>query len=167
MLQDKHLSRIMVLEMKCMRRIARKTNRDRIQNKIMRDDTKRERGEKKKISYRKNEEISGWKAHINTRKINWNVLTIADVSLDQKRVCVKRETYIYSLLIEKDICDHKNVSVKLPCVYVCLSCGDHSMFLVRVSFSYFWVTHTSVLSFPHGIRDGNGQKKTEELLLKW
>jgi len=27
-------------------------------------------------------------------------------------------TYIYSLLIEKDICDHQNVSVKLPFVFV-------------------------------------------------
>ena len=29
-------------------------------------------------------------------------------------------TYIYSPLIEKDICDIQNVSVKLPCVYVWL-----------------------------------------------
>ena len=29
-------------------------------------------------------------------------------------------TYIYSILIEKDICDRRNISVKLPCVCVCL-----------------------------------------------
>ena len=28
-------------------------------------------------------------------------------------------TYIYSLLIEKDIYDHQNISFKLPCVCVC------------------------------------------------
>ena len=56
-------------------------------------------------------------------------------------------TYIYSLLIEKDICDCQNVSVKLPCVYVCLSSGDLFIFSVRVSscFSYFFVIRTSVL----------------------
>ena len=30
-------------------------------------------------------------------------------------------TYIYSLLIEKDICDHWNISFKFPCVCVWLS----------------------------------------------
>ena len=50
-------------------------------------------------------------------------------------------TYIYSLLIEKDIYDCQNVSVKLPYVYVCLSSRDLFIFLVRVSafFSYFCV----------------------------
>ena len=47
--------------------------------------------------------------------------------------------YIYSLLIEKNICDHQNVSIKLPCVFVCLLSGDLFIFLVRVSsfFPYF------------------------------
>ena len=47
-------------------------------------------------------------------------------------------TYIYCLVIEKDICDSQNVSVKFQCVYVCLSLGDLFIFLVRVSsfFSY-------------------------------
>ena len=40
-------------------------------------------------------------------------------------------TYIYTILIQKDICDCRNVSVKLPCVYVCLSSGD------LLSFPYF------------------------------
>ena len=29
--------------------------------------------------------ISGWKAHINTRKLHWNVLRITDIFLNQKR----------------------------------------------------------------------------------
>ena len=37
-------------------------------------------------------------------------------------------TYIYSLLIEKDICDHQNVLVKLPCVCVCLLSRDLLIF---------------------------------------
>ena len=37
-------------------------------------------------------------------------------------------TYIYSLMIEKDIFDRQNVSVKLPCVYVCLSSEDLFIF---------------------------------------
>ena len=31
---------------------------------------------------------SWWKANINTQKLNWNILTITDVFLDQKRVNV-------------------------------------------------------------------------------
>ena len=31
---------------------------------------------------------------------------------------------IYSLVIEKDICDCQNVVIKLPCVFVCVSYGD-------------------------------------------
>ena len=69
----------------------------------------------------KNEEISGRKAHTNTWKLNWNVLRITDVFLDQKRVNV-------SFLIEKDICDCQNISIKLLCVCVCLSSGDLLIF---------------------------------------
>ena len=32
--------------------------------------------------------------------------------------------YIHSLLIEKDTCDRQNISIKFPCVCVCLSSGD-------------------------------------------
>ena len=38
-------------------------------------------------------------------------------------------TYIYSLLIQKDICDHQNVSINLPCVCVCHSSGKSILFL--------------------------------------
>ena len=48
-------------------------------------------------------------------------------------------TYIYSLLKEKEVCDHRNVTIKLPCVCVCLSPRDIFIFSVIVSsfFSYF------------------------------
>ena len=36
--------------------------------------------------------------------------------------------YIYFLLIEKDICDCRNVLIKFPCVYLCLSSGDLFIF---------------------------------------
>ena len=59
-------------------------------------------------------------------------------------------TYIYSLLIDKDLC--KSGNIKFPCallVYLCLSFGDLFIFSVRVSpfYSYFCVICTSVLSF--------------------
>ena len=47
--------------------------------------------------------------------------------------------YIYPLVIDKDICDCWNISVKLPCVYVCHSSGYLFIFSVRFAslFSYF------------------------------
>ena len=62
-------------------------------------------------------------------------------------------TYIYSFLIEKDICDHRNVSIKIPCVSVCLSSEPLFIYSVRVSsfFSYFYIIRTWVLSFPRGL----------------
>ena len=53
---------------------------------------------------------------------------------------------MYSLLIEKDICDCENASIKLLCDYLCLSSGDLLFFSVRVSsfYSYFLVTFTYV-----------------------
>ena len=45
-------------------------------------------GKQRGNSYRKNEEISRWKAYTNTWKFNWNILTITDVFLNQKRVNV-------------------------------------------------------------------------------
>ena len=57
-------------------------------------------------------------------------------------------TYIYSFLIEKEICDCRNLSVKLPCIYMCLSFGNLFIFSLNVFsfFSYFRVIHTLVLS---------------------
>ena len=44
---------------------------------------------------------------------------------------------IYSLLIEKDICDRQNVSIKLLCVFVCLSSRD--LLIFWVSFLFFCI----------------------------
>jgi hypothetical protein len=45
-------------------------------------------------------------------------------------------TYIYCLLIEKDICVCQNILVKLLCVYVRLSSGDLFIFSARISSSF-------------------------------
>ena len=49
--------------------------------------------------------------------------------------------YIYSLQIKKDICDRRNISIKLLCVCVCLWSGELFIFSIRVSslVSYFFV----------------------------
>jgi hypothetical protein len=63
---------------------------------------------------------------------------ITDVFLDQKRVnvceCLVKMasdvfTYIYSLQIEKHICDHQNISNKFLYVCVYLTSGDLFIFL--------------------------------------
>ena len=101
------------------------------------------------------------KAHINTQKLNWNILMITDIFLNQKRVNVCEHTvrscphhvFGYILLIEKDICDCQNISIMLPYVYVCLSPGDLFIFLVWVplSFPIFCIICISVLFFPRGL----------------
>ena len=50
-------------------------------------------------------------------------------------------TYIYCLLIKKDLCEHQNVSVNFPYVYLYLSFGNLFYCSVRVSssHSYFYV----------------------------
>ena len=45
-------------------------------------------------------------------------------------------SHIYNLLIERDICDCRNVSIKFPCIYLWLSSRDLLVFSVRVSFFY-------------------------------
>jgi hypothetical protein len=75
----------------------------------------------------KNEETSGGKAHTNTRKLNWDILMIKDVFLNQKTPSLPC-SHTYSLLINKDICDHQNISS----FRVCLSSGDLFFFSVRL-----------------------------------
>ena len=58
-----------------------------------------------------------------TWKLHWNVSMITDVFLNEKSSYMWRP-YIYSLLIEKEICDHWNVSVRYLCVYLCFSSRD-------------------------------------------
>ena len=93
-------------------------------------------GKERGISYWKNEKISGQNTHINTWTLNWNVLTNTDAFFNQKRVNV-------SLLIKEDICDDQNISVKLVCVYVCLSSRD--LFIFRKSFLFLFLFLCSLL----------------------
>ena len=48
---------------------------------------------------------------------------------------------IYSLLIEKHFCECQNISIKILCVYLCLSSGDLFIFFITVLpfYSYFCV----------------------------
>ena len=46
-------------------------------------------------------------------------------------------TCIYTLLIEKDICDCRNISVKLPCVNMCISSRD--LFIISESFLFLFL----------------------------
>ena len=63
-------------------------------------------------------------------------------------------TYVYSLLIEKDICDHRNIFQLSFHVFMCVFHQEISSFfsVIRVSsfFSYFCVICNLVLSFPCG-----------------
>jgi hypothetical protein len=53
--------------------------------------------------------------------------------------------FIYSLLIEKDLCECQNISVKFQCVYLCLLIGDLFICLVRVSSFYFYLCVIRIL----------------------
>jgi len=108
---------------------------------------------------RKNEEISRRKAHTNTWKLTWNVSMNLDAFSIRVNVCehmvklVPREiftklphgtgftmcSHTFTLLIEKDICDSWNISIKLQCVCLCLLPRDLFFFFGRDSsfFSYF------------------------------
>ena len=92
---------------------------------------------KEEILTKKNEVISGWKAHINTWKLHWYVSIVTDVFLNQKR----------------DICDCHNISVKLPYVYVCLSSRDLIFFgksflflFLFLCYRYFGTFHFHMVS---------------------
>ena len=52
-------------------------------------------------------------------------------------------TYMYSLLIEKDILDRRNISNKFPCVCVCFSSRD--LFIFGKSFPFLF----PFLCYPH------------------
>ena len=63
----------------------------------------------------KNEEISGQKAHTNTQKLNWNVSTITDVFLNQKRV---------------NVCEHMvKMAPSESCVHIHLLSSDRETHL--------------------------------------
>jgi hypothetical protein len=116
-------------------------------------------GKERGNSYRKNEEITRRKTHINTRKLNWNVSTITDVFLNQKRVNACEHTVTMAsrnhvfIMVPSLPCVHihflssdrerhlwsSNISVKFPCVYVCLSSRNLFIFSVRVSFLFLFI----------------------------
>ena len=58
-------------------------------------------------------------------------------------------TYIYSLHIEKDICDCRNVSIKLPCFYVWPLSGDLFIFFGKRFLFLFLFFVLSVLRYFH------------------
>ena len=60
-------------------------------------------------------------------------------------------TYIYFLLIEKNLFECRNILVKFPCalfVYLCLSSEDLLIFSVRVSLFYSYSVLSMLLNFP-------------------
>ena len=75
-------------------------------------------------------------------KLNWYVW---------KRIIVYGHT-IKRHHVHSHFCESRNISIKFPSallVYLCLSSRDLFIFSVRVStfYSYFYVIHTSILSF--------------------
>jgi hypothetical protein len=113
------------------------------------DNTKiwKERGNPKKY-----EEISRWKAHTNTWKLNWYISTITDVFFNQI-MWTYRAIYLQCvhIQIEKDFCDSQNISVKLLYAYLCLSSSDLFIFSVRLFtfFSYFCANKTQYYARLH------------------
>jgi hypothetical protein len=84
---------------------------------------------------------------------------ITDDFLHQKRVNISEHmvkmapcdsvfAYIYSCQIEKDICDYLNVSVKLSCVYVCLSSGNLIFFCKRFLFLFLFLGYLYFGTLP-------------------
>ena len=116
----------------------------------------------------------------NTRKFIWNILTVTDVFLKQKRVnvcehmvkMVSREgfwhllktlmwtqslSYVHIHLLSshwKELCDCQNIFNKFLCVCVCLSSGS-LQFPVKaspfLSFPILCAIYISVLSFLRGL----------------
>ena len=105
-------------------------------------------GKERGNSYQKNEEISSWKAHTNIWKFHWNVSTITDDFLNQKRVNVCEHTiktrvftYIYSLWLKKTLWS-KHFSETSMCLCVPFI-WRFFIFLIRI-YSFF-----SYLCYPY------------------
>ena len=95
------------------------------------------------------------------RKLIWNILTITNVFFNQKTVNVCKHTvkmtwchlhsiftYVYSLLIEKDICDHRNISNKFLRVCVCLTSGNLFIFSKSFPFPFPFFVLSVLRYFP-------------------
>ena len=108
---------------------------------------------KEKISYWKNEEISGRKAHTK-HKLIWNVSTITDAFLGQKRVNVCEHT-VKNKPCELTLFWPRKTSVivetfqlSFSVFFVCLSSGDLFIFSVKdSSFIFYFLSHISY--FPY------------------
>ena len=106
----------------------------------------------------KNEEISRWKAHINTHNLDWNVLMITDVFLDQKRVNVCEQTVKQQHCLLFTVCSHTFTlfwSRKTSVIVKTFQLSFHMPFVWRSlhffgkSFLFlFLVFELSVLLFP-------------------
>ena len=82
----------------------------------------------------KTEEISGRKAHTNTPKLNWNVLTITDVFLNQMRV------NLFEHMVKTGPCEsfeklvalfkNSHMAVSLPCVHIHLLSSDRERHMI-------------------------------------
>ena len=68
-------------------------------------------------------------------------------------------TYIYSLLIEKDICDCQNILINLPCVYVSLLSG----YIYTYTYIYLYILYIKLFI---ECSKKERKKKKRKLLLK-
>ena len=116
-------------------------------------------GKERENTCRKNKEISGWKPQIKHTEASLKHIDdhiCLSRSEESKRMLTHGKdgivrwrrlyhvfTYISSLMIDKDICDRRNVSIKLPCVCVCFSSGDLFIFIGKsfLFFPYFCYTY--------------------------
>ena len=79
------------------------------------------------------------------RKAEWTIQRwFGGKECDKDCVCTNIDSFctfsidFQSVLIEKDVFDHQNVLVKLPCVYLCLSSGDLHFFGKRFLFVFLF-----------------------------
>ena len=117
----------------------------------------------KKILLPKKYEISGCKKQMNTHKLNWNVSTIRDVFLNQKRINVcERTVKMTPCDAVFSVCSHTFILFWLRKTYMSVEIHQlsfHVLFFVCLIYwplhlrvspldSYFCVIHTSVPFLP-------------------
>ena len=122
-----------------------------MERKVPKTDNTKNRKRKGKF-LPKNEEVSEWKAHINTWKLSWNISIITNVFLDQKIVNVCEHTVgtiftVCSQTFTLFWLGKASVIVKIFQlsfrVFVCAFSLEISSFLVRV-FPFFVLLQTIV-----------------------
>ena len=110
--------------------------------------------------YQKTEEISGWKTHTSTLKLNWNISTITDVLLYQKKINVCKHmgafftvySHTFTLFwLRKTLVIVEKLQLNF-CIYMRLI--QRSLhFSVRVSYFFFlflciWISASSIVLKP-------------------